>query len=407
MALTIALDDQTADLVQVASLAELSEKGSKVIKVGRKQILLWHGNKGVFACNNRCPHEGYPLKEGTVSDGCILTCNWHNWKFDLESGDTLVGGDKLRRYPVELRGDEIWLDVSDPSGNERADLAIVSLKDSFRRLEYDRMAREIARLKAAGADPLDAIRSAFAWTHDHLEYGTTHAQAAAADWLAMRQELATDEADDLVPLVEIVGHLAYDSLREQCYPFPQEVMPYNQEGLVAAIEEENEDAAIAYLRGALKSGLSYGDLLPALARAALTHYADFGHSAIYVYKTGQLIDHIGPEVAEPLLLALVRSLCYAFREDLIPEFRGYQEKTTALAANLSNRGKTPITAADFRGLSAKRAMALCVESKASQQDLFDALLGTAAWNMLYFDRSYEQRSDRPVSDNVGWLDFTV
>ena len=35
----------------------------------------------VWACDNRCPHEGYPLVEGNLTDGCILTCNWHNWKF--------------------------------------------------------------------------------------------------------------------------------------------------------------------------------------------------------------------------------------------------------------------------------------------------------------------------------------
>ena len=406
MAVSPARQETAPNLVQVFSLAELREKGSKVIKVGRKQILLWHSEKGIFACNNRCPHEGYPLKEGTMSDGCILTCNWHNWKFDLENGDTLVGGDKLRRYPVQLRGDEIWLDVSDPPGAERAAAALDNLKDSFRRLEFDRMAREIARLSAADADPLDAVRAAFTWTHDRLEYGATHAQAAAPDWLALRQEFAGDEADQLVPLVEIVGHLAYDSLREQAYPFPQEVSPYNEDAFVQAIEGEDETATIALLRGALKAGLGFGELEPALARAALAHYEDFGHAAIYVHKTGQLIDHIGAQSAKPLLLALVRSLCYAFREDLIPEFRSYAHNLGALTAKLADSPKGTIAAEDFHGLSAKQAMALCVSSGASRQSLFDALLGTAAWNMLHFDQSFEQRYDRPVSDNVGWLDFT-
>ncbi|MFL5239337.1 MAG: Rieske (2Fe-2S) protein, partial [Rhizomicrobium sp.] len=31
----------------------------------------------MFAIANRCPHEGYPLSEGTLSPGCLLTCNWH------------------------------------------------------------------------------------------------------------------------------------------------------------------------------------------------------------------------------------------------------------------------------------------------------------------------------------------
>jgi nitrite reductase/ring-hydroxylating ferredoxin subunit len=43
------------------------------------------------------------LSEGVLTDGCILTCNWHDWKFDLGSGETLVGGDRLTRFPTRLQ----------------------------------------------------------------------------------------------------------------------------------------------------------------------------------------------------------------------------------------------------------------------------------------------------------------
>jgi len=32
----------------------------------------------------------------------VLTCNWHNWKFDLASGETLVGRDPVRAYVTEI-----------------------------------------------------------------------------------------------------------------------------------------------------------------------------------------------------------------------------------------------------------------------------------------------------------------
>ncbi len=80
--------------VAVADLAKLRARGAMVVKRGKKQIVLFASGPAVYACNNRCPHEGYPLSEGTLSAGtrgrvCLLTCNWHNWKFDLESGQTL------------------------------------------------------------------------------------------------------------------------------------------------------------------------------------------------------------------------------------------------------------------------------------------------------------------------------
>ncbi|MCG8593843.1 MAG: Rieske 2Fe-2S domain-containing protein [Kiloniellales bacterium] len=400
-------DQGEAQLVHVGSLDDLAAQGRRLVKVGRKQIALFHGEKGVFACNNRCPHEGFPLMEGSLAEGCVLTCNWHNWKFDLESGETLVGGDALRRYPVRLRGDEIWLDVADPPPAARAAKALEGLRASFRRHEYDQMAREISRLQRSGADPLDALRRAIDWTHDHLEFGTTHAHAAAPDWLALRENLAPEDPAALVPLVEVVGNLAWDTLREPAYPYAEGPCAegqagYSPEVLVAAIEGEDEAAAVALLRGALAEGLGFPDLERPLATAALAHYQDFGHSVIYVYKTGQLIRHLGPSAAEPLLLALLRSLVYARREDLIPEFRAYGG---ALAA-WDGTGRRPVEACDLTGLGVPQALARTLESSADPQALFGALLGAAAWQQLHFDLERQGRHDQPISQNVGWLDFT-
>ena len=79
-----------------------------------KQILLWMVGERILACANRCPHEGYPLSEGTMTEECVLTCNWHNWKFDLKSGETLLGGDSLRLYPVEVLDGTVMVEVVTP-----------------------------------------------------------------------------------------------------------------------------------------------------------------------------------------------------------------------------------------------------------------------------------------------------
>src|SRR5215831_10822566 len=98
----------------VMSLAELAAKRKAVVRINGRQILLVHSDEGVFACVNRCPHEGYPLSEGTLTDGCVLTCNWHNWKFNLASGATLVGGDRLTRFPVTCEAGRVLLDLTPP-----------------------------------------------------------------------------------------------------------------------------------------------------------------------------------------------------------------------------------------------------------------------------------------------------
>ncbi len=392
---------QAQDMVQIATLADLAERNPKIVRVGNKQIALFQRDSGIYACNNRCPHEGYPLSEGTVTGDCTLTCNWHNWKFDLASGDNLTDGDRLRTYPVELRGDQIWIDVTEAPAEERQATALENLKDALPRHEYDRMARELARLIKAGGDPLEAVREAIRWSHDHFEYGMSHAYAAAPDWLDLRERGDDDDAARLVPLVEILGHIAWDTLREPAFPYPDGETPYDADALVSAIEAEDEAAALALVRGALNNGKTYGDIRPALARAALAHYQDFGHSAIYVVKIGQLVDHLGDDVALPLTLALVRGLIFARREDLIPEFRHY---ATALQ-NLNGNGAIP-QVDDFFAKSVNNCLDTAAAHSGDPIALYNALLGANARQMLHFDLAIQGRTDNQVDDNINWLDFT-
>lgn len=392
---------------EVASLRSLGAAGRRLVKVEGRQIALFRSGDAVFACNNRCPHEGYPLIEGSLADGpepggCVLTCNWHNWKFDLVGGETLVGGDRLRRYPVRLEGERILVDLGEPPAAARRQAALEGLAGAFARNERDRMAREVARLERAGGDALDAVRWAVGRTHDRFEFGMTHALAALPDWLALRERWARTPAERLVPVIEVLDHLNWDSLRQPAYPFDRATAPWSPRGLAEAIEAEDEAAAVAILRGGLAEGRPGSELEPALAAAAFAHYQDFGHAAIYTFKAGQAIEQLGPEVAEPVLLALVRSLVMAQREDLIPEFRDY---APALAA-WDGRGDRPVAAADFRGLGVRHALARCLESSGRPEALQAALLGAAAEQWLRFDLAVERRTDNPVSGNVGWLDFT-
>ena len=383
----------------------LAAKGRAVLRRGGKQIVLFHTPDGVFACNNRCPHEGYPLREGALDDGCTLTCDWHNWKFDLRDGANLFGGDRLRVYPVELRDGDIWLDLADPPLEARRAAVMTNLRDAFDDHEYDRIAREIARLRHAGGSPTDAVVAAIEWSYERFEFGWTHAYAGAADWLALHDEHDGDPETQLICLLESVGHMADDALREDRYPFAEESRPYEEDGFVAALDNEDEDRAVAYLRGALDGGLGFAGVERGLMRAALAHYADFGHSLIYAVKAGRLIERLGEPVAAPLLLSLTRSLIYSRREDRIPEFRHYAQ---ALAAwGRGQAGGAALGPGDFAGLNAKNAMKLTARHGAADpSELHAALLAANATHMLRYDMAYQAHIDKPIRDNVGWLDFT-
>jgi nitrite reductase/ring-hydroxylating ferredoxin subunit len=381
---------------------ELNDKGRKLVRRAGKQVLLLSTGGKHFAVANRCPHEGYPLSEGTEGPGCVLTCNWHNWKFDLASGEALVGRDPVRTYKIELRGGEIFVDLSDPPAEQQKQRALEGLRAAMADNDLARMAREVARLERAGFDAGIAVNHALQARNERLEFGTTHAHAAAADWLTLAERAPTDDAR-LAAMIEPIAHLAWDTVGARRYPYADDVKRWDANAFLVAIESENEAAAIAYLRGALNDGVSRQEIGKALGRAALSHYADFGHSAIYTYKTGQLIDRLGSQSAMPVMLALVRSLVNATREERIPEFRGYDKARAAWDGNEAQAAR----AEDFIGLSIDAALARTLHSSGRDpRETYDALLGAAAWNLLHFDISLDSATDNQIADNVSWLDFT-
>jgi hypothetical protein len=198
--------------------------------------------------------------------------------------------------------------------------------------------------------------------------------------------------------------MADDALREKRYPYSEETSAYDEERFADAIEREDESAAVACMRGAIDARLPFQDIERGLSRAALLHYNDFGHSIIYVTKAGKLIEHLGADVAEPILLSLTRSLIYTTREERIPEFRRY-------AGALAAWGEGQVSGAPdmhaWRKLGINKSLNLAASfSNAPAGQLHTALLGAAAANMLAYDLEQQEKINIPISDNIGWLDFT-
>jgi len=58
------------------------------IEVEGERLLVVRNEVGVCVFRDRCPHQGYPLSEGTLKGG-VLTCRVHHHQFDATSGDGL------------------------------------------------------------------------------------------------------------------------------------------------------------------------------------------------------------------------------------------------------------------------------------------------------------------------------
>ena len=92
--------------IRVGSHAELKRQGVIVVAGAQRRIAVFADGEAVYAVENNCPHMGFPLDRGSVQDG-MLTCHWHQARFDLRSGCTFdLWADDVPRY-------ESWIDAGD------------------------------------------------------------------------------------------------------------------------------------------------------------------------------------------------------------------------------------------------------------------------------------------------------
>ena len=374
------------------------------VRVDGKHIALFATPDGILACNNRCPHEGYPLSEGTLDRDCWLTCHWHNWKFNLKDGTNLYGGDRLRVYPALVRDGKIWVDTADEPSEHKRKRIRRDLRAALEDNDYFRIARELGRLAAIDGDATLAVVDAIEWSAERFEFGWTHAYAGTADWLTLHDEQEGQEAK-LSCILEAVGHIADDALRQPRYAFDDGIERYDEDAFVAAVEDEDVARASRIARGGLEAG-GFDALDRGLVRAALAHYSGFGHSLIYVDKARSLCGRLGNAASTSVVLALVRALSYARREDQIPEFAAYAKALADWPSNSAAPATTP-TPDDFQRAGIESALQRTLDRSGTDPErLHSALLGASAWNMLAFDLERATRTGGPISGNVGWLDFT-
>jgi NAD(P)H-dependent nitrite reductase small subunit len=95
------------EFVPVLSLADLPPGRAAEVTVGGHSIALFNVEGTVHALSNRCPHRGGPLGQGFL-EGTQVSCPWHNWTFDVTTGENVAGPDmKVARHEVRLENGQV------------------------------------------------------------------------------------------------------------------------------------------------------------------------------------------------------------------------------------------------------------------------------------------------------------
>ena len=87
---------------------ELAEGRVKSVTCENQTVCMTHFKGRYAALDNKCPHQGGPLGEGSIENG-LLRCPWHGWDFDPLTGKAPGYDDGVESFEVEERNDGIYV----------------------------------------------------------------------------------------------------------------------------------------------------------------------------------------------------------------------------------------------------------------------------------------------------------
>ncbi|MFB6352787.1 MAG: Rieske (2Fe-2S) protein [Halobacteriales archaeon] len=312
--------DEDDGFVRVADADEARVEAPLVVRAGGHAIGLFHHEGTFYATDNRCPHMGFPLTDGTVEDG-VLTCPWHHARFELSCGDTFDPfADDVRTYPVEVRDGSVYVDP-DPAPEEppaahwrgRLEHGLQEAIDLV-------IAKAVIGLDDAGVE--SAVPVAVG-----TEFGTRYRRGGWGRGLTTLGVMANlldavRPADRRRALYTGLTAVADECAGEP--PFfaqeplgatdvaPERLSRWFREN----IEVRDADGAERVLRAAIRANLPEGRIAGMLVGAATDHrYLDSGHRLDFVNKAFEVLDHVGWERADDVLPSLVPGLATADRAE--------------------------------------------------------------------------------------------
>lgn len=302
------------NFVRVAALDELKRKTCMVVKGKDRPIAVFYHDGQVHAVDNRCPHMGFPLHQGTVTDG-ILTCHWHHARFDLTSGCTFdLFADDVPSHVVEIRDDEVWV-CDSPQQADETRYWKQRLQEGMAQNIGLIIAKAVVALLKAGVPAADIVREGALFGARYRDGWASGMTILTA--LANLVPYLPDEEKFLAlyqGLRRVAGDSAGQVPRRDRYALATHAHDY------ATLERwfrywtlvRHRDGAERTLLTAIDNGAAPAAIATILFNAATDRaYADTGHALDFVNKAFELLELIGWDQAAQILPTVVGQLASA------------------------------------------------------------------------------------------------
>ncbi len=374
------MDALTHNYVRVAHTSELKAKGYLVVRVEGQTIALFHHNERIYAVDNRCPHMGFPLHQGSVSN-CILTCHWHHARFDLESGGTFdPWADDVRSFPVQIRSGEVWLDLTDYLDAKTH--ARQRLTDGLQQSISLIIGKSVLALLAEEIEPTEVFQVG-------LDFGTRYRDRGWGAGLTIHTCMMNllpylDQQDRpralYHGLTAVAAECAGRPPRFEQQPLPlsgqtESKLPFLENWFRQFIEVRDSRGAERCLVSAIELGVERQQIAHMLFAATTDHrYLDGGHTLDFTNKALEALDAVGWQNAALVLTSLVRGYASAERKEESNAWR-YPIDLVAILENAFSRLDEAIASGrEKRGSWTDRELLVEVLLGKDPQAIADSLL---------------------------------
>ena len=101
-----------AEFVRVARTKDIPSGEGRMFEVNGRHVAVFNVEGQFHAVDNVCEHQGGPLADGEL-DGCIVTCPWHGWTYDVTTGQSPDDADaRVDRFEIKVEKGEVLVAVA-------------------------------------------------------------------------------------------------------------------------------------------------------------------------------------------------------------------------------------------------------------------------------------------------------
>lgn len=121
-------DGEHDGYTKVAEIDDIPRGKGIGVDVGGIEIAIFNVEDEFYAISNRCAHQRAPLckagerkinaehtwtgeRGGVDEESCTVSCPWHLWEWDLETGKHEASGQRIGTFDTKVDGEDVLVQI--------------------------------------------------------------------------------------------------------------------------------------------------------------------------------------------------------------------------------------------------------------------------------------------------------